>query len=405
LIFFRSIQGITTAITIPVGVALIQNVYKQNELAKAMGIFGTITGAGLALGPVMGGALVTKFGWSSVFFVNIPFVIVGFSLCLFTVKESRSSVKMSLDYFGILFLISSIGALVFSLVEANTYGWTSPLILGGFAVFLGALILLVIAEKKAANPIIDGALFKNKVFVPSVLFSFVGGGLMAVILFINPLYLHEILNKSIWMTGVFLFIMPLTVIIFSPIIGYINHQVGPRKIMIYGSLFYIFSIAGHLVFSSDLNNFLLIFSFFMFGLGWAIANQAPAVALGQSISEDHLSVAMGALFSFYNIGAAVMLAIGVTLFHEQAFNVLLQDLSGKNIQLNDGQSALIEQFVRQPDNMQEILAQLHFSQNSAETVLKDAFMAGTHAMFWPLVFLVAIALFALIRVMSMKSDR
>lgn len=403
LIFFRAIQGVTIAITIPVGIALIQTVFDKREIAKAMGIFGTITGAGLALGPVVGGALVTAFGWPSIFFVNIPFVIIGFALCLFSVKESRSKTKMRLDYFGILFLALTISALVFALVEANIYGWGSPLILGSFITFIVSLVLLIITESKVAHPVMAGALFKNPVFISSMLFSFAGGGLMSVVLFIDPLYLHLILNKSIWMTGVFLFIIPLVVTLCSPIIGQINHHTGSRLVMIFGALCFLFAALGHLFFSINLNYAFLVFSFVLFGLGWGIVNQVPAVALGQSIHDDHLSVGMGALFTFFNIGTAVLLAVGVTLFHWRAMQSLTQNFAQQHLQINEGQAKLLQQFVNQPDQMHQILQKLNLTQTIAGNVFKNAFITGMHAMYWPPILLAGMAFFAITWLMKTKA--
>lgn len=390
LIICRAAQGMMVAITIPVGIALIHTVFNKHEASKAMGIFGAITGAGLALGPVVGGALVTAFGWPFVFFVNIPFILIGLTMCLFTLKESRSSLDMRLDYFGILFLVLTIGSFVFAVVEANTYGWAAPLIKAGFSTSAVSLILLIISETKASHPIMAGTLFKNAAFMMSILFSFVGGGLMSVILFIDPLYLRLILNKTTWITGVLLFIMPLVVMTSSPVIGHMNEKKGPFKIMAYGAIFYCIAAISHAFFSANLNYFLLVPTFIIFGLGWAIVNQSPAVAIAQSVDKDHLSVAMGVLFSFYNIGAAVMLAIGVTLFHSQTMQNLLQGLSEKRIVVNATQQALLNSFVSQPNNMNHIIQQLNFVGSDIPNTFNQAFMAGMHMMYLPLIILASI---------------
>lgn len=400
LIFFRALQGITTTITIPVGVALIQKIFEKHETAKAMGLFASITGAGLALGPVVGGVLVTAFGWPSVFLVNIPFIVLGFSLCLFTVNESRSKKEMHLDYFGILFLALTVGALVFAVVEANNYGWDSPIIITSFITFIFSFILLIITEAKVKDPIMSGSLFKNPVFTSAMLFVFVGGGLMSVILFVNPLYLNLIIKKSVLMTGILLFIMPLVVMTSSPIIGQINDRVGPRRTIIFGAIFYLVAISCQMLFSADLNYILLVFGFVIFGLGWAIVNQAPAVALGNSVDENHISVAIGALFSFYNIGAALMLAISVTLFHWRALHSLTENFNNQGLQINSQQQNLLEQFVRQPEKMPLIIQQLNFVHRDVQKIFKNAFMSGMHAMYWPLGILAVMALFVVILFMK-----
>lgn len=400
LILFRGIQGITIAITIPVGIALIQTAFDSTEVAKAMGIFGTITGAGLALGPVVGGALVSTLGWPSVFFVNIPFVIIGFSLCLLSVKESRSKTIMTLDYWGILFLVLSISSLVFAVVEANNYGWKSPVIIGSFITFIVSLILLFITESKAAHPILASKLFKNQVFISSMLFAFIGGGLMSVVLFIDPLYLHIVLHETIWMTGVFLFIIPLVVTASSPIIGHINHRTGPRTVMIFGALFLIATAISHLFFSIDISYFFIIFSFVAFGLGWAIVNQVPAVALGQSIDTDQLSVGIGALFTFFNIGTAIMLAIGTTIFQWRAMQHLIQYFSQQHLEMSENKIVLLKRFINQPDQLNSVSQQLNSILPTAKHVLENAFIAGMHAMYWPLILLAVISFFSIIGLMK-----
>ncbi|MCD6047388.1 MAG: stp [Gammaproteobacteria bacterium] len=390
VIISRAIQGITVAILVPVGVAIIQQLFEQGNVAKAMGIFGTITGAGLALGPVVGGALVTAFGWPSVFYVNLPFIVIGLSLCLFTVKESRSSTKMSLDWLGMLLLVVTISSLVFAVVEANNYGWDSLVIISSFIIFALSLGLFVIAEKKAAHPIMAPELFKNRVFLPAMLFAFAAGSLMAIILFINPLYLSTIVNQSTWMTGVYLFIIPLVVMLSSPLVGQINHRIGAHKAMIYGSLFLLLATLGQIFFDMNLNLALLVPSFILFGLAWAIVNQSPGIALGEAIHGDHLSVSLGALFSFYNIGAAVMLAVSVTLFHWRTMTVLTNNFQAVSAQ----QGELLKQFVSEPNHLMQIATQFA-NPNEAATLFKQAFMAGSHAMFWPLIALSLISLWSL----------
>jgi hypothetical protein len=142
-------------------------------------------------------------------------------------------------------------------------------------------------------------------------------------------------------------------------VGHINHHIGYRWLLIYGALFYLLTALGHTLFASDLNYYLLVPIFIIFGLGWAIQNQVPAVALGQTIHNDHLSIAQGALISFFNIGAAIMLAISVSLFHWRTLQELLGQISQQKIRLTSGQQPLLEHFVNQPDQMQQLLVQLN----------------------------------------------
>ena len=304
---------------------------------------------------------------------------------------------MNLDYFGLIFLVLTISSLVFAVIEANHFGWYSPFIIGSAVVFIFSLICLIFAERHVAYPIMAPYLFKNPVFIPCMIFAFVGGGLMAVVLFINPLYLHLILNQSIWMTGVFLFIISIVVVLSSPFIGYLNHQMGPKKMIIAGAIFYLITVFGHLFFSAHFNVVLLTTIFILFGLGWAIVNQVPAVALGRLIHGDHLSVALGALFSFFNIGAAVLLAISVTFFHLSAMRTLSRHFNN----INAKQMLLLHQFVNQPDQMQKIITEFSVLPTEKTTaIFENAFMHGLHAMFFPLIFSSVIALLLVVLMMS-----
>ncbi len=400
LIICRALQGMATAITIPVGIALIQAAHDKKELAKAMGIFGSITGAGLALGPVVGGALVTAFGWPAVFFVNIPFVAVGFLICLVSVKESRSSTEMTLDYFGMLFLTLTIAALVFGMVEANSLGWSSQLVVGSFILSFVSLILLIIVERTVAHPIMAGYLFRHRVFVPAMLFSFVAGAAMSVVLFINPLYLNIILGKSNFMTGVILFIIPLVVVISAYSISHSHHLFGSKRLMIIGSLAYLAMSILHMTLGISMAYLLIVPAFILMGLGWGIMNTVPGTALGQNIHKDHIGVAIGALFSFFNIGAAVILALSVVLFHVKAFSNLLTQFSARHLPLSIADKRYLKEFIGQPDKMHMVANKLDIKHSVASSILKQAFVSGMHFMYLPIVLLAIVSLFALVFIMK-----
>lgn len=308
LIFCRAIQGMMTAIIIPVGIALIQVSHEQNEISKAMGVFGMVTGLGLALGPVVGGSLVTVFGWPAIFFVNIPFIFIGFIFCFKTVKESHVSAEIRLDYGGVLFLTLTILSLVFGVVEGNNYGWHSLLIQGSLFIFLISLFLLIVIERRVKHSILAGYLFHNKIFVTTMVFAFLGGGIMGVVLFIDPLYLQVVLGFSDLMTGIYLFIISAVVMFGAYIVGHLNYHYGAKIMLIFGTLFYLVSIVLHMNFSVEFHPLLVLGAFIFMGLGWAIVNVVPSAALGTNIHGDHLAVAFGALFTFYNVASSLILS-------------------------------------------------------------------------------------------------
>ncbi len=400
LIMFRALQGITTAITIPVGVTLIQVAHRKEELARVMSVFGGITGAGLALGPVVGGALVTAFGWPAVFLVNVPFVIVGFLLCLISVEESRSNTKMTLDYFGIIFLTLTIGALVYGMVEANTAGWTSETVLVSFAITIVSFTILVMVERCASHPIMAGYLFRNRVFVPAILFSFVAGSAMSIILFIDPLYLHIVLDRSNVTTGLLLFIISITVVVCASGAGSIYKLMGAKTLMIIASLAYCVMAILHMTFGISIAYAVIVPAFVIMGIGWGIMNSVPSTALGESIHGDHLGVALGAFYSFYNIGAAVLLAVSVVIFHTKALASLSTQFAAHHLVLSRLDSHYLKLFIGQPEQLKQLATKLDIDHGLATIFLKNAFVSGLHGMYLPVIVLSVISILGLIFIMK-----
>ena len=396
LIACRVFQGIATAITIPVGIALIQVAHDKHEIAKAMSVFGSITGLGLALGPVLGGVLVTAFGWPSVFFVNIPFVVIGFLLCMVSVKESRSHSDMTLDYFGIIFLMLTTAALVFAMVEANSAGWGSELVIASFVVSIICFIIFVFVERNVKHSIMAGYLFRHRIFVSSILFVCVGGSAMGVVLFIDPLYLHVILGKNNFITGVILFIIPLSVVFCAYMIGHIHRSVGSRFLMIIGSLAYLFMSGLHMILGISVAWVIIVPTFLLMGLGWGIMNTVPGIALGESMHGDQIGVAIGALYSFFNISAAVILALSVVVFHMRTSAALMTGFSRDHVNLSVVDKGYLEKFMHQPDQLYHMATKFNMNHAVAIDLLKNAFVSGMHVMYVPVAFLAFISLLGLV---------
>ena len=133
LIAGRAVQGLGAAALLPGTLSILTNTFHDpRERAQAIGIWAGVSGLALALGPLVGGALVDRFGWQSVFFLNVPIGIVALVVALLAVRESRSPEGRRLDLPGQALAIVALGSLTYALIEANNYGWTSPTILGLF---------------------------------------------------------------------------------------------------------------------------------------------------------------------------------------------------------------------------------------------------------------------------------
>jgi EmrB/QacA subfamily drug resistance transporter len=162
LIGGRALMGIGAAFIFPATLAIITDVFREpGERAKAIGIWSAVTGIAVAAGPVSGGWLLEHFWWGSIFFVNVPVVIVALIATVVLVPESRETGAPRLDVGGILLSIAAITTLVFTIIEAPEWGWLDPLTLGGFALAAVLLGAFVAWELRREHPMLPVTIFRN----------------------------------------------------------------------------------------------------------------------------------------------------------------------------------------------------------------------------------------------------
>ncbi|HXL18352.1 MAG TPA: MFS transporter, partial [Streptosporangiaceae bacterium] len=135
LVVFRMLQAVGGSMLNPVAMSIITNTFTgRTERARAIGIWGSVVGLSMALGPVLGGVLVSSVGWRSIFWVNIPVGIVAIILTAIVVPESKAPRARRFDPAGQLLVMITLAALVYGIIEGPGHGWSSPVIIGCFAV-------------------------------------------------------------------------------------------------------------------------------------------------------------------------------------------------------------------------------------------------------------------------------
>ncbi len=160
LIAARAIMGLGGAMMMPATLSIIVNVFKEKEMAKAIAIWAMMAGVGVALGPVLGGALLEKFYWGSVFLVNIPIAVIAIAASLFLVPDSRDPESRPLDIPGALLSMGTVSAFIFAVIEGPGQGLTSPQIVTAIAASIIFGIGFVVRERQAEYPLLDFALFR-----------------------------------------------------------------------------------------------------------------------------------------------------------------------------------------------------------------------------------------------------
>ena len=162
LIAGRALMGIGAALIFPATLAILTDVFRNpSERAKAIGIWSAVSGMAVAFGPITGGWLLENFWWGSIFFVNVPVVVIAFVAAWFLIPESREHDAPALDEAGIVLSIAAIGTLVFTIIEAPEWGWLSPATLGGFALAAVLLAAFIAVELRIPPPMLPVGIFAN----------------------------------------------------------------------------------------------------------------------------------------------------------------------------------------------------------------------------------------------------
>ncbi len=165
LIAARSVMGVGAAMVFPSTLSLMTNVFtERRERALAIGLWGAITGAAIALGPIVGGWLLQAFDWRSIFFAMTPIAAIAVALVARFVPTSRDPHAPRLDRAGFALSTATVGLLVYTIIEATNYGWGSARTLGSFALTAVLAVAFVACERRNEAPMLDLSLFGNPRF-------------------------------------------------------------------------------------------------------------------------------------------------------------------------------------------------------------------------------------------------
>ncbi|QHC27105.1 DHA2 family efflux MFS transporter permease subunit [Streptomyces sp. GS7] len=229
LIAARALQAVGGTMLNPVAMAIVATTFPQPaERARAIGVFASMSGLSLALGPVLGGALVDGFGWHSVFWINVPIVAAAIVCTALFVPESRAARARRFDPVGQILMVLVLGSVVFAIIESRQWGWTSPVILGLLAVALLGVLGILVHEPRRVDPLLELRLFRSVPFSSALLMALFALCGFGAFLFVTPQYLQDVRGMSAFTAGLCLLPVGALVIVFSPFTGRLVGTSGPR---------------------------------------------------------------------------------------------------------------------------------------------------------------------------------
>ncbi|HEX5404503.1 MAG TPA: MFS transporter [Pseudonocardiaceae bacterium] len=310
LIAFRMIQAVGGSMLNPVAMSIITNIFTEpRERAQAIGIWGAVIGLSMALGPVVGGALVDSIGWRSIFWLNVPVGLAAVVLTALYVPESKAPSPRPLDPVGQLLVMVVLAAVTYGIIEGPDDGWGSPLITGCFVLAALAAGTLVRYERRRPQPLLDMRFFRSVPFTGATVTAVCGFSALAGFLFLNSLYLQDVRGFSPLHAGLLTLPMAAMTALCSPLSGRLVGRRGPRLPLVVAGIG--ITVCGLLLstLTSGTPIWFLLMTYVIFGIGFGMLNPPITNSAVSGMPRAQAGVAAAIASTSRQVGASLGVAV------------------------------------------------------------------------------------------------
>lgn len=314
LLLFRLIQGIGGGILLPMVMTLLYQAFPAEERGMATSVMGVPLMIAPVLGPVLGGYLVTVFGWPWAFFINVPLGIIAVIIAQKVLRHTQPEQRIHFDIGGFLTAGSGSAALVYG-ISAITSGDTTLknvlFLFGGACILLAFVVIEIVKARRGQEPLLDLRGFQDPTFAFSnlalVFYSFVWFGL----LFLIPIYLQTLHHETALQAGLIQGAQALTTLTILPIVGRLSVKIGPRPLSIVGLI--LLTVVAALMMTLALTTpiVLIVGILVLLGCASALIQQIPVAAMSRVEKEKHKEVAHGS--TLVTVLRAVAAPMGVAV--------------------------------------------------------------------------------------------
>lgn len=232
LIVGRIVQGLGGALFVPGTLAILAHAFPDpRQRAQAIGIWSSVSGLSLALGPIVGGILVDRLGWQSIFLLNIPIGVIVIALAIRSLTETSSPEGTAIDVPGQVLAVVWLGSLTYALIESNQSGWGSPQIIALLVVAAVGLTAFLTVEARSKKPMLPLSFFTSVNFATCVAVAvLIGFGLLGSFFFLS-LFLQNVQQYTPLAAGLRLLPAVLAVSVCAPLAGRLAGKFGSRWLM------------------------------------------------------------------------------------------------------------------------------------------------------------------------------
>jgi EmrB/QacA subfamily drug resistance transporter len=340
LILFRVVQGVGIAMIFAVGNAILTYAFPDEERGKAMGIASGVVGAGLFVGPALGGIMLDALGWQSIFYLRIPVGLAGIVMSLLILKSQKlSRTRKRFDFPGAALQFLALSSLLLAINRGGILGWSSVTIIGLFFTSAAVLGIFVLVERRTTNPVVNLALFRSRHFTAAN----VGNMLRFMAVFANnfltPFYLLGVLGFTPTRAGLVFAIVPVMILLTSPVAGWLSDKIGSRPLCAGGMVCISVGLflLSRLQPDSTVAHILPILA--LMGLGSGLFESPNHNAVMGAVPRSYLGMASATIATFRSMGQSMGLAIaGIVFVSRQAYYAAVFAGQGIDPQLAAGQA-------------------------------------------------------------------
>ena len=304
----QALNGVASAIIMPVSQAMVTTMYGEQQRSKAIGLWAASTGVALGLGPIYSGFIIHALSWRWVFLLNVPMSALSFVIVLLFAVDSRSDEQSPrLDWLGSAVLCVAMATFVMMIVESQVFSHLTIAVLA--LICIASFIALWVIESRVSQPIIREDLFKNRTFL---LASFCNCLLLFFIwadFFLLPLFLQTVFGYSPLHAGGVMLLVTIPLILFSMKSQFFYERFGPRRLIIVGFIFLLVSAVLQYCFDAHISLAMIVVAALTFGMAWAMIWNPSATKAVSTLSLSHAGVASGTFVTFQEVGGSMGLAI------------------------------------------------------------------------------------------------
>ena len=340
LILWRIVQGMGGALLFANSAALVTDAFPKQQLGLAMGTNTMVAAVGLVLGPVLGGGLV-EIGWQWVFWFNVPLALAGAAWGAVILRElARPDAVRGLDLPGTVTFVVGLTGLVFGISRGGLVGWTDTLVLAGLAVGVVLLPLFVVIERRGRAPMLDLAIFENRLFAASTGAAFINGLSRFALMFVFVFYFQGAQGDDPIEAGIKLAPLALGMLFSSPAAGIWADRHGSRALSAAGMVVTALGLALMTTLQPHSPYWQSSLWLLIVGIGSGLFNSPNTAAMMGTVAPERRGIAAGARTMLQNTGAVISIAFVLAVMTSAIpKDVLFKIFSGLASGLSDAQLA------------------------------------------------------------------